>query len=188
MNNDALLWRFCVHEAGHAICAIALGHRVNVIFARPDGGYCEDTATPATDCALITAAGPAAEQLLSSEPPPAAEAPTQPATPPQRFAHLATSEVIADLSHRVGCEGQAPLLSDDVALAQYAIRGAESDPQRWIERLTFVKAYAARIVEQQRDKILILARELYLRGFLSANEIQLVNEESKNERVRLDRT
>lgn len=163
-------WLLCLHEAGHAAVALALGYRVTTVFARPDGGLSQDTATSMTDCALITAAAEAAEQLLSSEPPP--ERTERTAQQPARFATIATNDVIRMLTTPSGNDAPEPIPSDARQLALYAIDGIENEPERWTERLNFVKAYAARIVEQQRGKILILARELYQQHFISGRQME----------------
>lgn len=68
-----VVWGGCVHEAGHAIAAIAVGLAVTRVTVRPDGSGRTSVAEslgglPATDL-LFTLAGPVAQRRFAPESP-----------------------------------------------------------------------------------------------------------------------
>ena len=168
MNSDR--WATSIHEAGHAVAAIALGGQCTQVTLQPDTSgmaFIQDLLY--SDDVVATAAGPVAEKLLADTP-----APEQVPTPESfdvrpSIADLTPAE---KLEHIAAKYPPISTPSDARVVAEFCIRGVEDDSARWIERHQFILHRAEVVVRNHADKILRVARELFARGILTENEIE----------------
>tara|TARA_R110002049_G_scaffold47902_1_gene138362 strand:- start:53790 stop:54344 length:555 start_codon:yes stop_codon:yes gene_type:complete len=172
-------WLVSCHEAGHAIAALELGGETNgVILTGNGGGMALSDDLHGDREAFVVAAGPAAEYLAEHH-----DAPDAPITTPDQ---VAATDIPAD-SHRdfatVCMFADLPTprssMPDDVRIARWAIAGRESDPDCWAERVDFAKYVAAKIINANTDRIVAVARQLFVRGRLSGDEIKSIHSEIK---------
>ena len=162
-------WRACLHEAGHGAAAIATGGAVDAItIGSVSGGYrgsCLAKSRSPIDDAFCVAAGPASERLLSHI--------SAPELPPSTPAELPTTQSVHLAGRTVSpawlIGGSPP--SDDCRIALWAISGVEDQPERWAGRVAWVHAEAESIIRHNAGLVLQLARELFIRGVLSSDEI-----------------
>jgi hypothetical protein len=62
--------------------------------------------------------------------------------------------------------------TDEHCIAQFCIRGLESEPERWAQRYHLIHHVASRVVSDHRGEILAVARALFMHGILSKSEIE----------------
>lgn len=153
-------WRICLHEAGHAV---AMRHNADqkvtaVVFDRHYGAAYQDGREDhvgTVEDALVTAAGKAAEMLVTSCPPPHfAPPPSLKATHPEVVEML-----LGDI--------KATAVSDAVKLARWSIRHVEDRPHRWARNYYLLMERADAFVREHQYEIVEIATGLYARGIIT---------------------
>ena len=152
----AARWRVCLHEAGHAVAGRVMLKRTvrAVVYGDNVGAAYLDIADaiPATfGESLAIAAGPAAEALADSHPPPDA-----PLLVPLEVTYA--EQVIPPREHLREC------LPDHIAVARWCIGGIEKQPDRWAKRYNWIHREAQIFVARHRQEIVDVAMVLYVRG------------------------
>jgi len=163
-------WKTALHEAGHACAALALGGTCARLAICPDGhGMAFIDGLLPFDHAITLAAGAAAEGALGDEPAPPGPEPQS--VHARREAYHPPAEELSSLAARFP---RATAVSDERAVAQFSISGLEHEPpERWAQRYYTIHAVASQVVEDHRQQILRLARELFRRGELHEHEISM---------------
>ncbi len=159
-------WRTALHETGHAVANIeAMGAPRAFPVLLPGGGgicYCPTVACDGAfdfDMALVIACGTKAERLMDE-----CEAPeTQP--DPVDFLR----ETPKDKNHmkelRSGLKADhAEAMPDASRLAAWCTAENPSDPEAWARRYYWIQREADRLIENNRERIVAVARELYVKG------------------------
>ena len=153
-------WRVCLHEAGHAAAGRHFFKRTTraVVFSNASG--VADTGGGGADVptsfkgALVTAAGRAAERLVTAYPPPQVALPVPlEVAYPEPAAHL-----MADIPI---------LMTDGVAVARWCIEGRETQPDVWAKRHDWVRDAAEDFVAEHQQEIVEAAMGLFARGILT---------------------
>jgi len=170
MTKNNMRWKTAIHEAGHCITAIILGgqcHRLAI--HHTGGGIAFVTGLSPFDHAVMVAAASEAETLLADSPPPEREPSPESFDVPDPISELTATEKLEHIAakHPVN---KSP--TDEHCIAQFCIRGLESEPERWAQRYHLIHHIAAQVVRDHRDAILRVATELFTRGVLSEFEIK----------------
>lgn len=164
-------WRVACHEAGHAVVAIAQGGQCTGVLLTAFGGLTCVDELHGDAVAIMIAAGDAAEVLAEQHPAPKIAFRTPEAIssgdlpPTQLESSLAAICKCADIPTLV--ERYEP---DASRLALWAISGREEEPDSWAGRVLFARTMAAKAVMDNENKILTIARRLYVDGVLSGRE------------------
>lgn len=162
-------WVTCCHESGHGVVGVALGGRCNALLVREADGFAFVDQLSSDADAIMTAAGRAAEVLADRFTTP--EGPRIPSPVPAGKADPLSVGV--EYAATVSAEGVCrQYRSDSQALALWAIDGHLDEPEAWPERVARAHRAASRHVEHNATKILRVAEALYLRGYLSGEEIK----------------
>jgi len=146
-------WVTAVHEAGHIVASQVLGGQsVGAVLFSAGGGAAYVGKLGAFEDALMTACGPAAERLAEvHSPPDVADRDDLP------VAETIDCDAAEDLRVDLGP-------SDDRCIAEWAITGYESEPDRWARRHAWIHREADLLVKRHERAILAVASELYAHG------------------------
>lgn len=179
---DSERWRFCLHESGHGVSAIALGGKCLglVVFADGSGGLAQNTQLLPDREAYSIASGPAAETLETRFPAPEMAVSACDVTT-KNFVSLPIYSSSPGLAVQMARseDNRGHFDSDDRCLALWAIGGHEDRPESWSGRVAFVKHVAAEIIERNAESIVRVATELFVRGSLCRDEItELLKQEN----------
>ena len=172
MNDDR--WFIAIHEAGHAVAGIALGGQVDGVVLMFDGGLAHVRGLHCDRHAFMVASGPAAEYLSQQHAAPERVAETPPPLPANADFQFAEICYFAD---RPGL--LKTFESDDRKIAQWAIDGRESEPESWAGRVQFCHHIAAKIVAENEACIVEIARQLFIHGRLTSDEVSRIYQEQK---------
>ena len=153
-------WRTCIHEGAHMVAGgRLLGQTTRAAVFNDASGVADvgdgenDVPTSFKD-ALVTAAGSAAEFLADLYPPPQVALPVPlEVAYPESAGRLLTSV--------------ATMMTDDVAVARWCIRGRETQPDLWAGRHEWVRSGATEFVIENRHQVIEVATSLYGRGIVS---------------------
>jgi hypothetical protein len=159
-------WRAALHEAGHIAAErrVKKAMYVGAYILNGGGAFLTSGSEDNTfEDALVAAAGSAAEELADQLP----EPPMLPSDKPQ----LASAP---DLKIRARMAVKAQhLISDDVWLAQWAIRGIESKPpEEYVIRIHRIRREADCFVWKHQAFIIRLAQRLYVHGLILSNDVE----------------
>ena len=153
-------WKVCLHEAGHAVAGkVLFKHSTKAIVFDDDCGaaYCDyDGTRPRSfEGALTTAAGDAAHAL--------ADLHSQPQVPPAPAMVVAYPEEATPLRAQLLKE----CVPDAVALARWCIGGIETQPDRWANRLHWIRREARLFVARHQQEIVQVATGLFAQGIVT---------------------
>lgn len=165
-------WIAAVHEAAHGVVGFELGGRVTGLgLAAIDGaGLASVHDLCGSNHAIMTAAGAVSEYLADQHEAPqlldvdvVAPEPVDPTdSEASRFCFAVARATIQPTHYQ----------SDSRSIALWAIGGHEDDPSGWQRRVSFVQRVATDLVERNADRIVRLARELFVKGRLTRAEIE----------------
>lgn len=152
-------WQVCIHEAAHAVVFNSLGVLVLGVVANDERGCCtvggDGEYIDPTLQAIATAAGPlSAEEFSDAHP-------GELSRPPARgedYSDLPPAKVMAAMGAKPGDP------SDEQYIAQWAIHGYESEPERWARRVYWVQHEARCILRRHRAAVIDLATRLFHQG------------------------
>jgi hypothetical protein len=165
-------WQTALHEASHAVTALALGGRCERLTIHSDGsGIASLDALSMFDHAVAVAAPVAAMQLFADEPAPSMPAPIAVAADDRGDSTDATPR--PDLAVLSACQPRKFAASDASTVAAFCTHTLETQPERWASRYHLVHETARRVVEDHRQQILAVARALFSRGTLDRHDIHL---------------
>jgi hypothetical protein len=180
------LWRVALHEAGHAVCAEALGAKAQDAVMLLSGDHMRNfhdgcnlwsahgrasygQAVGEFPTAIIAAAGQAAESLADAYPPPPMPKPTQEAAKveaPRTTEHIEAVEGMRP--------GQLRILHDDHVIALYAINRDLKNPETWAPAVARVRGEALLIVKQHAVDVVRVATALLQQGYIMPEEMRLL--------------
>tara|TARA_R110002073_G_scaffold177188_9_gene335149 strand:+ start:9318 stop:9842 length:525 start_codon:yes stop_codon:yes gene_type:complete len=167
---NSLRWTIAIHEAAHAVACIALGGRVSSVEVLSDCGGCNMIELSPDRLAFAAAAGPRAEYLADEFDPPVMPEPITAKMP----------EAIADDSTEPAPATTLPMepiaVHDDERIALWAISGHFGEPDSWARRVRFAYHVADQLITANRDHVVEIAKALYLRSRLNANDIEQITE------------
>ena len=163
-------WQVAVHESAHGVAAIALGGTCSQLSVHSDGGgMAFIRGLIPFDNAVAVAAPKAASEILGDVQAPAIEPTTELLDVRTSVADLTPREKLANIAARFPPHSTP---TDEQVIAAYCINGVEHEHERWAERYHLVHHIAYQVVRNHRDQILRVARELFMRGVLSQDEIK----------------
>lgn len=161
----AARWRVALHEAGHAVAALALTPRrtVRAVLLAGGGGLTFAGDAGGLLGALVSAAGPAAERLAALHP-----APPLPSWRDGGDEPLAAP--VVDGARGLACRRllERGDVDGDLVTAWCTRGGAGRAPdwRRWREELVRLRWAARRFVREHANEILAAAARLYVEGEL----------------------
>ena len=157
--DNNMMWRTCLHEAGHVVAGQMLLKRVvgAMVFSDASGvtNMGAGTAVPRSfGEAMATAAGIAAGTLASHYAPPDIPLPIP--------LDKAYPEAVEPAQAAI-----ATVISDDVAIARWCIQGRETQPDMWAKHHDWVHSSAQEFVLENRHAIIEVATVLYGCGIIT---------------------
>ncbi|MDZ4683783.1 MAG: M50 family metallopeptidase [Planctomycetaceae bacterium] len=167
-------WLTALHEAAHAVAALALGGRaLGLAILNDDSGMAQSDELLMDRHTFAVAAGPAAEKLVEQYPAPErviTDAKLLTVDQIEALPIFASSPLMAcQLARPAGdrrhCE------SDERVIALWVVDCHEHQPETWARRAEYAHFMGGVIVDQNADKIVRVATALYARGSLSEAEI-----------------
>ena len=163
-------WKTALHEAGHAVAAIALGGKCcGLVLFDDTSGQAHLAELLGDREAFSIAAGQAAEQLAGNYSAPECSLMVAVETLPQTSEFLVTQLAKGDDVHN-------EFVSDSRLLAVWAISGWEELPESWAGRVAHAHRVAAELVDRNAAAIVRVAESLFVCGSLGEQEIRTLFE------------